>query len=300
LGSEVWALARRQHGVVARRQLLEIGVNAGSIEHRIVKGRLHPIWRGVYVIGRPQLTQFGRWMAAVLSCGPQAALSHADAAALWELRPLRGGPIHVSLPAGFRRSHPGIVVHRRRSLTTKELTSHHHIPVTTPLCTLIDLATQLDRDQLEAAINQADKLDLVDPETLRLALEESPRHPGIAALRQTLDRHTFTLTDSELERLFLPLARSAGLPRPETGTYVNGFKVDFHWPDLGLVVETDGLRYHRTPAQQTKDRTRDQAHAAAGLTQLRFTHAQVRFDPRQVEATLTAVTRRLRADRARG
>ena len=63
-----------------------------------------------------------------------------------------------------------------------------------------------------------------------------------------------------------------------TGVRLNGFKVDFYWPGLGLVVETDGLRYHRRPAQQAADRVRDQAHTAAGLTPLRFTHAQIRFD----------------------
>jgi very-short-patch-repair endonuclease len=81
---------------------------------------------------------------------------------------------------------------------------------------------------------------------------------------------------------------------------VNGFKVDFYWPTLGLVVETDGLRYHRTAAQQTRDRVRDQVHTAAGLTPLRFTRAQIRFDAVGVEATLRAVARRLeqRASRA--
>jgi hypothetical protein len=81
-------------------------------------------------------------------------------------------------------------------------------------------------------------------------------------LREVLDRRTFTLTDSELERRFLPIARSAGLPPPRTGHYLNGFKVHFFWPELGLGVETDGLRYHRTPAQQSRDRLRDQAHTA--------------------------------------
>src|SRR5690242_3384511 len=89
--------------------------------------------------------------------------------------------------------------------------------------------------------------------------------------------------------LFLPIARQAGLPQPVTGRTLNGFKTDFHWPDLGLVVETDGLRYHRTPGQRARDRVRDQAHAAAGLTPLRFTHEQVRFDPDYVRATLAAV-----------
>jgi very-short-patch-repair endonuclease len=105
-------------------------------------------------------------------------------------------------------------------------------------------------------------------------------------------------TDSELERCFLPIARRAGLSLPETGAYVNGFKVDFNWPELGLVVETDGLRYHRTPAQQTRDRIRDQAHVAAGLTPLRFTRAQVRFEPGYVKATLSATARHLCLDQA--
>lgn len=76
---------------------------------------------------------------------------------------------------------------------------------------------------------------------------------------------------------------------------MNGFKVDFYWPDLGLVIETDGLRYHRTPAQQAQDRIRDQAHTAAGLTPLRFTRAQLRYEPRHVQVTLAAVVRRLQA-----
>ena len=78
-----------------------------------------------------------------------------------------------------------------------------------------------------------------------------------------------------------------------TGRWVSGAKTDFYWPDLGLVVETDGLRYHRTPSQQAEDRRRDQVHAAAaGLTPLRFTRAQVVFEPAHVRATLAAVARR--------
>jgi very-short-patch-repair endonuclease len=120
-----------------------------------------------------------------------------------------------------------------------------------------------------------------------------PRRPGVGVLRALLDINTFTLTDSELERRFLPIVRQAGLPAPETGRHVNGYRVDFYWPHLGLVVETDGLRYHRTPAQQAKDRIRDQAHAAAGLTPVRFMRAQVKYDRAHVRATLEAVARRL-------
>jgi very-short-patch-repair endonuclease len=294
----LWALIERQHGVVTRAQLVEHGLSENAIKHRLAKGRLHRIWRGVYAAGRPELTMHGRWMAAAMACGAGAALSHESAAALWEIRPRRGGEIEVSVPQRVVRHRKGITVRRRAWLAPEEVTRHHGIPVTTPVCTLVDIAARLDRDRLEAAINEADKRGLVTVPTMRAALEGLTRRPGLALLRETLDRRTFTLTASQLERRFLPIARRAGLGRPETGRYVGGFKVDFFWPDLGLVVETDGLRYYRTPAQQARDRLRDQAHAVAELTSLRFTHGQVRFEPNHVQATLAAVARRLRADQA--
>jgi very-short-patch-repair endonuclease len=283
----------KQHGVVARWQLLELGMSRHAIDHRITKGRLHPLWRGVYAVGRPQLAQEGWWMAAVLACGRCAVLSHRSAAALWRIRPRPAGAIEVAVPSDVVRTRQRIVVHRRR-FTEADVTRHLGIPVMGVVPTLVDLATQLGRASLEAAISEADKLDLTDPEALREALDDSPPRPGVAVLRRTLDRRTFRLTDSGLERLFLPIARRAGLPLPETRWHENGARVDFFWPELGLVVETDGLRYHRTPAQQAKDRIRDQRHTAAGLVPLRFTHAQVKFEPDYVQATLAAVVARLR------
>src|SRR6185503_2332758 len=108
-----WNLAARQHGVIARRQLLELGYTPRSIEHRLASGRLHPVWRGVYAVGRPALTRYGRWMAAVLSCGPNAVLSHGSAAALWEICPARNDAVDVTVPGAVLRRRPGIVVRRR-------------------------------------------------------------------------------------------------------------------------------------------------------------------------------------------
>lgn len=113
-------------------------------------------------------------------------------------------------------------------------------------------------------------------------------------LRTLLDRHTFRLSDSDLEVLFRPIAKAAGLPPPLTKRMVNGYEVDFYWPELSLVVEADGLRYHRTALTQSRDRARDQAHAAAGLTALRFTYHQVKHKPDRVRSVLTKVATRLR------
>jgi len=234
-------------------------------------------------------------MAAVLACHPNAVLSHQSAASLWGIRLQRNGDIHVSVPAQSNRERPGIVAHRRASLPDRDVTRHRDIPVTTPVLTLIDLATCIPARPLEAAINEADKLDLVSPPSLRKELDARRGQRGVRALRAILGRGGFVLTDSELERRFVRIAERAGLPRPETQRRVNGFRVDFFWPTLGLVVETDGLRYHRTAEQQARDRLRDQVHTAAGLVPLRFTHWQVRYEPRHVEGIIRATTGRLAA-----
>jgi hypothetical protein len=224
--SSAWALAERQHGVVTRAQLLDLAYTPDAIKHRVAKGRLHPVARGVYAVGRPQLTLYGRWMAGVLACGSGAVLSHTTAAALWQLLPAATS-IEVSTSNRAGRRHPGLILHRRTALTAQDVTKHEGIPVTTPTCTLVDLAVQLDRGDLERAIGEADKRDLVTPDQLRSAVEGISR-PGAKVIRETLDHRTFTLTDSELERRFLPIARRAGLPQPDTGCCVNGFKVDFY------------------------------------------------------------------------
>jgi very-short-patch-repair endonuclease len=292
------ALATSQHEVITRRQLLELGFTRHAVNHKLETGRLHPIFEGVYAVGRPSVTSHGHWMAAVLACGPLAVLSHMSAAALWRIWPNTRREIEISVPGHVDRRRPGIIVHRRSLLGRTDLTRHDGIPVTSPACTLVDIAPMLSRIELDGAVSAADKLGLVDPETLREAIDSMPRRAGMPKLRDALDRHTYVMTDTELERRFLPIARRAGLPLPKTQVYVNGYRVDFFWPGLGLVVETDGLRYHRTPAQQSEDRRRDQAHMAAGLVPLRFTRAQVRFEPGHVEDVLRAVARRLLAARS--
>lgn len=232
-------------------------------------------------------------MAAVLACGDGASLSHRSAAALWGMAREFPGRIDVSIRrhSDLRRS--GIRVHCRAALSPQEIGCHLGIPLTRPIQTLIDIATEVTPRELERAVNEADKRDRVDPETLRSALEEHAGEPGLIALRDLLDRHTFRLSDDELEFLFRPLAAAAGLPTPLTKQLLNGFEVDFFWPDLGLVVETDGLRYHRTASTQTRDARRDQIHTAAGFTPLRFSHFQVKYEPSHVRSILSRTGQRL-------
>ena len=289
-----WELAGRQHGVVARRQLLALGFGARSIEHRIRRGRLHPVGRGIYAVGWPRLTGRRRWMAAVLAGGDGAALSHRSAAALWGIGTEQDGRIDISVRRRCELRRPGLRIRGRPTLTTEDILVDDGIPVTTPVQTLIDLATELGPLAIERSINDADKRDLIDPEGLRSALDCHPGEPGVRVLRVLLDKLTFLLSDSDLEIFFRPIAAAAGLPPPLSKQFVNGFEVDFLWPALGLVVETDGLRYHRTPATQARDARRDRAHVIAGMSPLRFTHYEIRYEPASVRTALIATNKMLR------
>ncbi|MBS1679931.1 MAG: type IV toxin-antitoxin system AbiEi family antitoxin domain-containing protein [Actinobacteria bacterium] len=286
-----WALVREQHGVVTRRQLMALGYTRREIEQRLHNGRLHHISHGVYAVGRRELAPHGHWMAAVLACGTGAALSHRSAAELWGIGYEERGRVDVSIRRKSKIRRKGIKVRARPSLDSQAVVRRFGIPVTNPVQTLIDLATELKVMRLERAVNEADKLDLIDPESLREALDAHVGNPGVKTLRTMLDRHTFRLSDSDLEVLFRPLSRAAGFPLPLTKHQVLGYEVDFWFPDHALVVETDGLRYHRTPAQQARMAKRDQKHTAGGLRVLRFTHWQIAYAPNEV----TAVLRQVRA-----
>lgn len=232
-------------------------------------------------------------MAAVLAGGEGAGLSHRSAAALWEIGEEKSR-IDISVRRRCELRRPGVRFRGRPSLAPDDLVIREDIPVTSPVRTLVDLATELDVVALERAVNDADKRDLVDPETVREDLVRFGGDPGIRPLRHLLDKLFFRLSDSDLEIYFRRIVKGAKLPIPLTKQRVNRFEVDFFWPDLGLVVETDGLRYHRTPSAQLRDARRDRAHVIAGMTPLRFTHYEVRYEPDRVRAALVRTIAMLR------
>jgi hypothetical protein len=276
----IGALATKQHGVVARRQLAELGLSPQHIAYRIDIGRLVRIFRGVYAVGHPRLTREGRWMGAVLSCGPRSVLSHADAAAHWELLPARGVLIDVMTPlrSGRGPDRRRIRLHRVGTLASDEVTVHDVIPITTPARTLLDLASILRPRALEDAIAQADRLARFDLVAVRRVLDAHPRQHGAPTLRALLDRLAGTdvaETRSALEVALLQLCDDTGLPAPLANVQIAGFTVDFQWPGTNLIVETDGFAYHRMPTTFESDRDRDQVLMLAGYRVARFTYNQL-------------------------
>jgi very-short-patch-repair endonuclease len=280
-----WRLSKRQHYVITRRQLLGLGFTRHAIDERIRRGRLHPVHAGVFAVGRPDLTREGVFMAAVLACGDGAALSHPSAAEHWRIRARHGGAIHVSVPAG--RRHPrrkGITVHRRSACV--EVRVRSGIPVTSPIDTIVDIAPGLTEARLERAINEAAILDLVEPETLRAKL---PSRPGARKVARLLDRHSYVVTETVLEQKLVPIAFAAGLGKPETQVQTEGGRVDFLLREVGVLVEADGYRFHRTASQQSNDAARHHTHVLAGIVPLRFSHWQIVHDPKYVESVLEGV-----------
>lgn len=217
-----WELVRAQHGVVNRRQLLALGYGRHAIAHRVERGRLHPKARGVYAVGRPDLTWHGELMVAVLACGEDTLISHHTAAALLGVTDPRPGPIAVTVSHERGRSRPGIEVHRRTGLVAADRGRVDEIPVTSAARTLVDIAPRLSLPRLERAVNLADSLDLIDPERLRAECERLKGRPGVAKLRGLLDRRTFRATDSMLEQRFLAIVRRTPLPLPDTRRRAGG------------------------------------------------------------------------------
>jgi hypothetical protein len=268
-------LAARQHGVVATRQLLELGVSLRIVEGRERSGWLRRLYRGVYAVGGSRLTWRGRWLAAVLACGDNAALSHQSAGALWKLRRPTRGAVEVTVwAAGGRRSRPGLRIHRLRLIDPADLSLHHGIRVTSPARTVLDLAASgLTARALERAADQAAYLRLCDDADLRTVLERNRGRAGTAALARLLNDHEIgsTLTRSELEERFLALCRGHALPTPLVNVEVLGLTVDFFWPDARVVVEVDGRASHHTRRGFQDDRDRDGLLTARGYRVLRFT-----------------------------
>jgi very-short-patch-repair endonuclease len=292
------ALAKRQHGVVSRAQLRAAALAEHQITYRVGAGRLHRLHRGVYAVGHTVLAPRGRWMAAVLACGSGAVLSHASAAALWELRPSAAELIHVSVPRAGGRRRPGLRIHRATSLRPSEVTTKDGIPITTPARTILDLAQKLRDARLNRLLDQAEIQRLTDYPTLDAMARAHPGHHGSGNLRAALATHLAgtAMTRSDLEDRFLALCRAHGLPKPHVNERLEGVEVDFLFAAQRLIVETDSWQFHHTRQAFERDRARDLTHAEAGYRTLRVTDRQLANEP---HATAAAIARALEAATAR-
>jgi len=290
-------LASRQHGVVARRQLLAAGLSSKMIERRAAGRQLVAIHRGVYAVGHDRLRREGRWLAAVLAVGDGAVLSHRDAAVLHGVRPPGDHLRWEVTTTGRGSSTRTIRVFRTTTLEAEDIVSVGGIPATSIARTLVDLGGTVSRSQLTKALNEAERRRVFDLRAIERAMAATARRKGRghAELRAALARLAAIgagVTRSELEDRFLALLDAHDLPRPQTNYGIEGMEVDAAWPAQRLVVELDGWGAHGTRGAFQEDRERGNALELAGWLLLRFTWADVTQSPRETAAMVRGALRR--------
>jgi very-short-patch-repair endonuclease len=289
LEREMELLARRQHGVVGRSQLLELGMGRTAIVRRLEQRRLHEIHRGVYVVGARRISKRGRWMAAVLACGDQAVLSHRSAARLWGILPSASEWIDVTRP-DRRIRRDGIVSHRG-SVPGDERAVIDGIPVTSVFRTVFDLAAVLDLRGLERAWHEAEVQGLRDRVSLPVLLERYPGRRGARNLRVLLEApEPIGFTRNDFEEAFVAFVDEYGLRRPRmNGTLAmrgRFFEIDALWEDERVAVELDSRSVHETNKNIEGDKQRDRILLAEGWRTVRVTWRQLRDEPDEIAADL--------------
>lgn len=287
-------VAGRQHGVVGRGQLLELGLVDEAIEHGVATGRLYPLFRAAFAVGHLQVGSHGRMLAAVLACGGGSAVSHGTAAALLGLWDRPPALVNVIAPIESGRKIEGI---RRRHVllpSAGEREVREGIPCTSPSRTLVDLAGVVGEQSLRRTLERAAVLGLLDVVAVDAALGRGRRR-GAPRLRIVLDdwraQDRATLR-SELEARLLALIVGEGLPAPLCNRVVRvagrSIEVDFLWPDRKLVVEADGRRFHDHDMAFDRDRRRDRDLGLVGYQVERVTWKHLEQEPDEIVAAIRA------------
>ncbi|MEA2169331.1 MAG: hypothetical protein QOF76_2631 [Solirubrobacteraceae bacterium] len=264
-------IAAAQHGRITTRQLREdCGIGKRSIAAATRSGRLFREHVGVYALGHPGGTDHSAWMSAVLAGGVDAQLSVFAAASHWRLLIVKRRLIDVTVPPNGTRERPGIRFHYV-NLTADERMVHLGIPVTSPARTAVDMAHALgDPDDVHRLLREMQFQRRFDIDELDRANARRPSR----LLTQVIN--DLRPTDSPIEDRFKSgILRRYRVPEPLYQCRVEGFRVDFYWPQARLIVEIDGTG-HAQPAMRQADANRDNLLHLAGYLVLRYTAADLR------------------------
>ena len=285
--SLVGRLAARQNGVVTHRHLIDLGLSAAGIAHRIATGRLHRLHRGVYLVGNPAPPPLALETAALFVYAPGAVLSHRTAARLHKLIDRAKPEIEVTVPRDCQ-SRNGIRVHRTRNLPRHDVRRHERLPITAPIRTMLDIASTEAARDVERALNEAQVLRLITLTQLERRLNDERGRRGVALLRTLIAaQRQPKVTRSDAEKLFVALIERSGLPEPKTDYPIRPYRVDFAWPARRLVAELDSIAFHSTQPKFVGDRRRWADLDALGWRLFRFTWWDVVEEPKALLVRLT-------------
>jgi very-short-patch-repair endonuclease/predicted transcriptional regulator of viral defense system len=289
-------LAARQRGVVTHAQLIALGLSKRAVAHRIRAGKLHPLYRGVYLVGHAVPVLGARELGAVLACGPDAYISHRSAGAIYGVADPDPAVIDISVIGRSRRQRDGIRVHRPTTLRPSDTgIVDKFLPITSPARTLIDFAATAPFRDVEYAVNESQIKKLVTAKELEAKLHGQR---GAAAITAILSIGAAKVHKGG-ETLLRTLIRKANFPTPEINVKVHGYEWDFHWPHAKLVVEADSVRYHSLPSKVEHDRRKEAHLRARDYEVLRFTYTQIAYEPEVVIAGIATALAKATATQPR-
>ena len=284
-------LAARQWGVVSVHDLRAAGLSDGQIRTRVRRSWLHPLYRGAYAVGHPNPSREGRFLAAVMACGPGARLSHLAAASLCGFYERAVRVPEVTVVGSRAPSHPRIRTHRTVGFDEGEVALWRGVPITSPARTLIDIAPRLSMQELRHAVRRAHALGLVETEELLAAARRWRHRRGVRKLLRIIATASAP-TRSVLEDVVLDLMLSGGMAQPDVNVPIvlGGRRVipDFRWPTERLVVEADGRSWHDNKVAREDDAARQALLEAHGERVVRVTWEQAVARPGETRARLRA------------
>jgi predicted transcriptional regulator of viral defense system len=283
-------LAARQHGCVSLDQARSSGLTLRQLARRVGSGRLERIGARVLRVGGSPPTWEQQLTAAVLDLGPTAVVSHRAAAALHGFDGFERRPVEVTVPRSGRGAGQRWNVHTTRRLEAIDRVHVDGLPTTSASRTILDLAAIATVAEVERAIDSAVRDGLTSPAFLARRLRDlrTKGRRGVVLVDELL---VDSGGHSDLERRFLALVRSAGLPRPtcqrvvaRDGTTLA--RVDFSFEPRPVIVEVSGRRGHSSDAERARDAQRRNELQHLGFVVLEFTNEQVRRYPAAVVAVL--------------
>jgi len=291
-------LAARQYGVVTREQLNGLGYSDDAIDRAVAAGRLHAWHRSVFAVGHQGLSPHELCMAAALFRGNGALISHQSAIWLWGMEKNLEIPVHVSVRW---RGHvqDAIGLHHCPDLREDDIAETERLPVTGVARTLLDYASEAKTYRLGRAIDQADRLDLLDLAAIDLITEEVSGHRGRTPLLKAMTIYREKgFTRSGCERRMLAALADVGVRRPAVNNFLEGNELDFYWEAERFAVELDSWQHHRGRRSFEEDRKRQEELAMAGIETIRITGTRLRREPRKVAMRIAAHLDRRRSARA--
>jgi very-short-patch-repair endonuclease len=251
-----------------------------QVEGLVARGEAIRAYEGVFLLG-PITSSATAPMAAVLACGSQAWLSHRSAALMFGVaRERPGSPFEVTITGPHRGHHPGIRLHRVKSLAAQDRDVHDGVPITSAERTLIDLGATCGPFELETAVAEAFARGLTDRERVLEGIARARGRRGVARVRALVEApRSPARTRSAPERRLLRLIREAGLPEPETNVRVGRWEVDFLWREQRLIVEVDAYATHSSPWAFERDRRKTAELEDLGFAVQRVTAVRIATTP---------------------